>query len=233
MKRIIALCVVALMAAALATTADAGRFGIKGGVNVNSLDFNGGNTPGALGYSAGLTWQWDLPLWLSLQPELMYHVKATSLAGVEDQLGFGYVEVPVNIQWGPRLANRNVRIFAQATPFVGYAVAQTGNTSSVLDEYRDAINLAGQLGMDVSGLENLDKASAAVNQWTDINRWSYGCGLGVGVQLWALQVTAQYLWNFGQLSKDVELSKELFSDSNFGGYNITVALMFGGKKKNK
>ena len=69
--------------------------------------------------------------------------------------------------------------------------------------------------------------------WDNVNRFSYGCGLGVGVQLWALQVTAQYVWNFGSLTNISDVSVESFNDTNFGGYNVTLALMFGGKKKNK
>ena len=71
-----------------------------------------------------------------------------------------------------------------------------------------------------------------MDKWTDINRFSYGAGLGVGIQLWALQVTAQYTWNFGQLANFRDTSLSDFNDKNFGGYVITAALMFG-KKKNK
>lgn len=220
MKKLIVLCLVAIMSLSVADKAEA-RFGIKGGVNVSSLD----KGTGAMGYSAGLSWQIDLPLWLSLQPEVLYHVKATSLSEIEGQLGLGYIELPLNIQWGPRLADRNIRVFAQATPFIGYAIAQTGNTSSILDEYREELGLLGDLGVDISGVETLDK----VNQWTNINRLSYGCGIGAGIQLWALQFTAQYVWNFGQLTDNVKFSKELFNDNNFGGFNLTVALMFGGR----
>lgn len=219
MKKLIAMFVVAVLSVAAATTADAGRFGIKGGVNVTSLELQNGMAPGALGYSAGLTWQWNLPLWFALQPEIMYHVKATTLEEAQAQLSLGSVELPVNIQWGPRLADKNIRIFAQATPFVGYNISQeaseisTGNSvvdSVIKDKYGDLLN----------SLENL-------------NKFTYGAGLGVGVQFFALQVTAQYVWNFGTLTENAKISQEMFNDQNFGGYNVTLALMFGGKKKNK
>ena len=219
MKKLIAMFVVAVLSVAAATTADAGRFGIKGGVNVTSLELQNGMAPGALGYSAGLTWQWNLPLWFALQPEIMYHVKATTLEEAQTQLSLGSVELPVNIQWGPRLADKNIRIFAQATPFVGYNISQeaseisTGNSvvdSVIKDKYGDLLN----------SLENL-------------NKFTYGAGLGVGVQFFALQVTAQYVWNFGTLTENAKISEEMFNDQNFGGYNVTLALMFGGKKKNK
>ena len=203
MRKLIALCSVAIVSMALALTADAGRFGIKAGTNVTSMDFKAGMPP-VLGYSAGITWQWNLPMGFAIQPDLLYHVKASRLSEInEEAFGLGYVELPVNIQWGLRFADKNLRLFAQASPFVGYAVTQTGT-------------------VDRSGMD----------KWTDINRFSYGAGLGVGIQLWALQVTAQYTWNLGQLANFRDTSLSDFNDKNFGGYVITAALMFG-KKKNK
>lgn len=204
MRKLTALCVIACVFMALAQTADARRFGVKAGANVTSLDFKAGMPP-TLGYSAGISWQFDLPLGFAIQPDLLYHVKATRLSEItRETFGLGYVEVPVNLQWGIRFAEKNLRLFAQASPFIGYAVAQTGSV-----EYK---------GLD---------------RWTDINRFSYGAGLGLGVQLWALQVTAQYNWNLGKLVdiRDTDLSD--FNDKNFGGYTISVAFMFGKKAKNK
>lgn len=213
MKKLIALCVVAVLSVAAATTADAGRFGIKGGINVTSLDIENMESIGALGYSAGITWQWNLPLWFAIQPDLMYHVKARTLDEAGSKLSQGSIELTPNIQWGPRFANKNVRIFAQASPYIGYAVAT--NAIEGLLEGKDKA--------DVPGILNEAKA----------NKFNYGCGAGIGIQLWALQVTAQYVWNFGSLANIKNASFKDFSDGNFGGYNVTVALMFGGKKKNK
>ena len=226
MKKLIAMFVVVALSAAAATTADAGRFGVQGGVNVTSLDFQSGtSTPGALGYSAGLTWQWNLPLWFALQPEVMYHVTATTLEEAQAKLSTGSIQVPINIQWGPRIADKNIRVFAQATPFFGYNISQkaeginisTGNSAidnvisgAVQDKYGDLID----------GLNNLQK-------------FTYGAGIGVGVQFFALQVTAQYIWNFGSVAEGVKFTEEMFDVNQSSGCQITMALMFGGKKKHK
>ncbi len=225
MKKLIAIFVVAALSFAAATTADAGRFGIKGGVNVTSLDLQSGSTPGALGYSAGLTWQWNLPLWFALQPEVMYKVSATTLQEAQAQLSTGSLEIPLNIQWGPRIADKNIRVFAQATPFIGYNLHQEA----------ESINIStGNSALDgvINGAVQ-DKYGDLLNSLSNLKKFTYGAGLGVGVQFFALQVTAQYVWNFGTLTEDAKLSEEMFNDSNFGGYNVTLALMFGGKKKNK
>lgn len=218
MKKLITLCVAVLLSAAAAFNANAGRFGVKAGVNVTNLNMDNIESIGALGYSAGITWQWNLPLWLAIQPDLMYHVKATNLDQVGSQLSLGTVEFCPNVQWGPRFANKNIRVFAQASPFIGYAVSKdiTEGDGIISDEIKDIMNQYGVAGT-----------------WDNVNRFSYGCGLGVGVQLWALQVTAQYVWNFGSLTNISDVSVESFNDTNFGGYNVTLALMFGGKKKNK
>ena len=216
MRKFIAICVVTVLSLVFASTADAGRFGVKAGANVTSMDFRAG-VPPVLGYSAGLTWQWNLPLGFAIQPDLLYHVKASRLSEITaDTFGLGYVELPVNIQWGLRFAQQNIRVFAQASPFIGYAVTQSVDIAPVSrgDEIIDGV-----------------LSSSGLDKWANINRFSYGAGLGLGVQLWALQITAQYTWNLGQLVniRDTQLSD--FNDRNFGGYVVSVALMLG-KKKN-
>ena len=200
------------MSIVFAHTADAGRFGIKAGTNVTSMDFKAGIPP-VLGYSAGITWQWDLPLGFAIQPDLLYHVKASRLSEINaETFGLGYVELPVNIQWGLRFAQQKVRVFAQASPFIGYAVTQSGNVDPIR-----------------TGNTVVDGAlsSTGLDKWTNINRFSYGAGLGLGIQLWALQLTAQYTWNLGQLADVKNTSLSDFNDKNFGGYVISLAFMFG------
>ena len=216
MKKIVATILVLMIASVSAVTMDAKRFGIKGGVNVTDLNFENGRTPGALGYQLGLSWQYDLPLGFSIQPDILYHVKATKFEQIESQFGLGYVEVPVNVQWGLRFANKNIRVFAQASPFVGYAIAQTGNETgnSIFGEYKD---LADKIGIET-------------DKWEGINRFSYGAGIGAGVQFGILQLTAQYNWNFGNLldlkDTDWEAIKGQFNEANHSGYTISLGILF-------
>ncbi len=222
MKKLIVLCVVATLSIASAFNADASRFGVKAGINVADIKSEAAiNT--ALGYQAGIAWQFDLPVGFSIQPELLYHVKASSFDQLKSQINFGYVELPVNIQWGFRFFDRKLRLFAQASPFIGYAVHMDNETESALGKYDE---LLGNLGVDTGALDTADK----VSKWTNINRFSYGCGLGLGLQWRALQLTAQYVWNFGSLANDQKLSAELFNDQNFGGCVISLGILFGGKK---
>lgn len=200
MKKLVSILSVVVLAAALSTNADARRFGIKAGVNVTDLDVENVESVGALGYQAGLSWQFDLPLGFAIQPDILYHVNATKFDAVSEQLSMGYVKVPVNIQWGLRLADRKIRVFGQASPFVSYAVTMDGDST---------------------------KYPAT---WDDVNRFSYGAGLGGGIQLGFIQLTAEYNWAFGNSLKD-KTSDQLFNKGNFSGYTVSLAFMFGGKRK--
>lgn len=220
MRKLTALCVIACVFMALAQTADARRFGVKAGANVTSLDFKAGMPP-TLGYSAGISCQWDLPLGFAIQPDLMYNVKASCLDEITlETFRLGYVELPVNIQWGIRLSQKNLRLFAQASPFIGYAVSNFGTVNAPSITTGNAL---------VDGVLQSEK----VGKWANLNRFSYGAGLGLGVQLWALQVTAQYNWNLGRLVDIRNASLSDFNDKNFAGYTISVAVLFGKKDKSK
>ena len=198
MKKFWAFIVAVVVALMSATTADAGRFGVKGSVNMSDKNIQ---TATPLGYQFGITWQWNLPLWFAIQPDLVYQVDA---AAVKDDalsaLQVGSVVLPVNVQWGPRFARKNVRLFAQASPYVGYSISAKDGSSKV----------------DLSDFDN---------------RLSYGAGLGAGVQLWMLQLTAQYNWNLANFKKDSVGSINLEQPD---GVRVTMALMFGkGKNKKK
>ena len=198
MKKLFTLFAAVAIAAVLSTDADARRFGIKAGVNVTDLNTENVDAIGTLGYQAGLSWQFDLPLGFAIQPDILYHVQATKLEDVESQLEQGFVKVPVNIQWGIRLADRKIRVFGQASPYASYAVKVKGGD--------------GYVALD------------------DVNRFTYGAGLGAGIQLGFLQLTAQYNWAFGNDLKGKDIDT-LFDKSNSNGCTVSLALMFGGKKK--
>lgn len=193
MKKIIAILSIVILSSSFAADADAGRFGVKAGLNLAHDDIK---TAPTTGYELGLSWQIDLPLWFAIQPDLLYSVNGATMDEVKSSVGRGYLKLPVNVQWGPRFANKNIRAFAQASPYVGYAVAKHEGTT-----------------------------------WDDINRFTYGAGLGIGAQLWCIQVTAQYNWNLGALQniKDTTLSD--FDKSRVNGFTISLGLIFGNRDK--
>ncbi|MGM9735102.1 MAG: outer membrane beta-barrel protein [Candidatus Cryptobacteroides sp.] len=70
-----------------------------------------------------------------------------------------------------------------------------------------------------------------IKDWTDLNRWEYGLGLGAGIDIWRFQVNARYNWNFGSLAKaDFNQASDTvinaFKDKNFGGVTLSLAFYF-------
>lgn len=182
--------------------ADAQHFGVKAGVNFSDP---GSDVKTNLGYQAGIAVQCDLPLWFSIQPELLFHVKGgqAAVSGKSDPqaFGLGYLELPVNIQWGPRFSDDRFRIFVQGSPFIGYAIS------------KDMKNARG---------ESYD--------WKNINRFEYGLGAGLGIQLWRhFQIVGQYNWSLGDLVRSgfaEQEFKRIFDESNFSGYTVSLAIIF-------
>lgn len=73
-----------------------------------------------------------------------------------------------------------------------------------------------------------------IKNWTDLNRWEYGLGLGAGIDIWRFQINARYNWNFGSLAKAsadavADATKdvvEAFKNKNFGGVTLSLAFYF-------
>lgn len=197
MRRILIIVVASLALVFSPAALNAQHFGVKAGINFSDPK---ADVKTNLGYQAGIAVQCDLPLWFSIQPELLFHVKGGQATADSRAFGLGYLEVPVNIQWGPRFCDDNIRVFAQGSPFIGYAIS------------KDIKNSKGE-----------------PYDWKNINRFEYGVGAGIGVQLWFLQITGQYNWSLGNLVNSgfaEEAFKNVFSESNFSGYTVSLAIIF-------
>ena len=205
----------ALMFAGMADSSAQIRYGVIGGATFSKLsntDLLGENMTQ---YHAGATVQVKLPLGFSIQPSLIYNVKGSKvgLPDVPDSppadFTVGYLELPVSVQWGPDLLV--FRPFLDVTPYIGYALNN---------------QLSG------AGL------SSQTNSWTGLNRFEYGLGVGIGLELWRFQVIGRYNWSFGSLADAAEdmqdgfgpYVRQAFSASNFRGITLSLAFLFGGGK---
>lgn len=198
MKRLIRIIATVILLTVIPLTASAEGFGIKGGVNISSL--RNVNAKDFIGYQAGLLYQVDLPLWFSVQPELLFHVKGARINETDNSFGLGYLEVPVHIQWGPRFKDGDIRVFAQGSPYIGYAISK-----------------------------DMQDAEGNQYSWKNLNRLEYGVAAGVGIQLWHFQITGQYNWSLGNLANKAlaeQAFKDILNDSNFSGYTISLAIVF-------
>lgn len=185
------------IAGASNASAQIGHFGVVGGMTFSKANFDEVKNMNYTGFHAGVTYQLNLPLGFSIQPELLYQQRGTkyndATRGVE-RTAVGFIELPVNVQWGPDLVL--FRPYIELSPFVGYAVMNKytiGNTS-------------------ING------------DWGGMNRWEYGIGLGVGVEIWKFQLSGKYCWSFGSNLPD--RVSDMFKDARFGGFELSLAVLF-------
>lgn len=216
MKRfltVIALCVMTFWSS---HTSMARGFGITGGASFISI--NDINVESVVGYHAGITYKFDLPFGFAIQPSLLYHMKGSMIKDAVDTRSYldmkaGYLELPLSVQWGPDLIL--FRPFLDVTPFIGYGLNNNfSGYSSTWEAIRDI-----------------------KNQWDGMNRLEYGLGLGVGLDVWKIQIIGRYNWNFGSLFDSSSrlpsmdnvfdtVRSSILIGKNFGGFTITASLMF-------
>ncbi len=229
MKKMMLTAAAAIAALAMSFSAEAQilertTFGLQAGLTSSSASLKELSTKSISRYHAGGFVQIPLTAGFSLQPGLLYQVKGAAMDTFKDQslansfesleTEVGYVEVPFQIQWGPDLVAFRPYVFAE--PFLGYAVAT---------------NSEGKSKLSISSSNKRLKESG-------LSRWEYGLGLGAGIEVWKLQVSARYFWNFGSLyaggqstadaTKGVtEAVKTAFKEKkSFNGIMLTLGFKF-------
>lgn len=184
------------------------RAGVMAGVTSSSAKIKDVDAKSISLYHVGLTAELPVGMGFSIQPSLLYQMKGMSLDSWKNSSGseisdsfqakVGYLELPVQIQWGPDLLA--FRPYGFLEPFVGYKITDS------------------------------NKGEAAKTLSNELKKVEYGLGVGVGVDIWILQVSAKYFWNFGNIynSDDtaVETVKGLKNGNNFNGVALSVALLF-------
>jgi hypothetical protein len=212
MKKIAIVAAIAALAFSINSNAqrfDYTRFGLTGGVTSSSSKIKDVTSKSISMYHAGLALEIPLGAGFAVQPELLYQVKGLSLDKMGDssfkevgdsfEAKVGFIELPVQIQWGPDLVA--FRPYAFLEPFIGYQISSGGS-----------------------------EAASSLNK--ELQKVEYGMSLGAGIDIWQLQFSAKYFWNFGSVYKsDVGNTGStiggLFKDgNNFNGFAISVALFF-------
>jgi hypothetical protein len=217
MKRILTVIALCVMTFWSSHTLKAGDFGVVAGAGFTSIKEVSMEL--TTGYHAGITYKFHLPFGFAIQPSLLYNMKAShvddALSGrAEFDYSMGYLEFPLSFQWGPDLLL--FRPFLDVSPYVGYALNNEFKASAVQDARF---------------------SPGFVNNWDGVNRLEYGVGLGGGLEIWKIQVTCRYNWNFGPLFETSDAPASVsevigkargvkFSDENFGGVTLSVALLF-------
>lgn len=172
------------------------RFGIKAGLNFNSIsDVKIGDKKTTMdnktGFHAGVIYQAKLPLGFALQPELLYTSKN---AGKDDaELKMRYFQLPVNVQWGADLVM--FRPYLQVSPYIGYAFSN--GSSKALKE--------------LTGIT--------------FNKFAYGIGVGAGLEIWKFQISGRYCWDLGTVASFKEKGVE-FGNAKNKGFELSLAFLF-------
>lgn len=235
MKRIITLVAVAALTLATAVKANA-QLGAVAGFTSSSTNIENMDTKSVALYHLGVAYKLELGMGLAIQPELIYQMKGaefkydgtgtigsalSTLAGTFETKT-GYLEVPVEVQWGIDLGIAKPYVFL--APFLGYAI--------VTKEIND-----GAVGLAHDILNN-DENATEVKNWANSakNRVEYGIGGGLGVELLGrIQVSAQYFKNLGNLYQDGNVQgadvistsiQNAMKDKNYGGIKFSAVLFF-------
>ena len=181
------------------------QFGIKGGLNFNSLEdinlkgvknFDIGNSTG---FNAGILYKIKIPLvGLAIQPELIYsqtnssiNTEIAGLSNLNGDLKIGTLMLPVGLQWGIDLVL--FRPFIQAVPYIGYTV----NTQNKIT--------------------NLN--------W-NVDKFKYGVGLGAGLDIWKLQISGRYNWDLGDVAEFEWKGVDTFKGGKNKGFELSLAILF-------
>ncbi len=219
MKKTVALAI-ALLAAVLcplisrAGDGDGAHFGVVAGFTSSSSNAKHVDASSIGRYHVGLTAKLPIAYGFAVQPSVLYQTKGTrlkdaSLRNFKMDTKVGYLEIPVQIQWGPDLLAFRPYVFGE--PFIGY-------------------------GLNASSEGKLEGSKFDVNSFSKagLSRWEYGLGLGAGIEVWKIQFSVKYYWNFGSLYSDSgkmtdvgQQVKEAFKDGrNFNGISFSLAFLF-------
>jgi len=204
MKKVVVFIIALTLFMGFNVNSNAQGFIIKGGLSYANMGtrFENYDVKSYAGYHFGVGVQTGSLLGFSLQPELLYNVSGSKIGENIDWVQ-GYLQLPVNIQWGIDLMI--CKPYIQVSPFVGYCLS---NTLSVTGVSADT-NLFDYIS------DNSD-------------RFDYGVGIGAGLELWKLQVSAKYIWNFGNVTDWNEFENNLgnITTDNAGAVEVSIAIKF-------
>jgi len=213
MKKII----IALAALAISVSAMAGDFGITAGITSSKTKVKDFKTSDVSLYNVGIVYKVPIGLGFAFQPGLVYQMKGSNLdvvqagnANLSLQSKIGYLEIPFQFQWGPDLLAFRPYVFAE--PFLGYG-----------------INLENELKLGGTTSETSDNFEDSA-----ISRAEYGFSMGVGIEIWKVQLSIKKFWNFGSLkdgSGDASqiaqtISNAFKEEQNFNGLTFSAAILF-------
>ena len=184
------------------------RFGLTGGVTSSSTKIKDVTSKSISMYHAGLALEIPLGNGFAVQPELIYQIKGLSLDRLGDssfqevgdsfEAKVGFVELPVQIQWGPDLLV--FRPYGFVEPFIGYRISSSGKgeASSINSELQKL-----EYGLSLGAGIDIWKIQLAAKYF-----WNFGSVYKSDVK------------------KTGSTIGGIVDGNNFNGFAISVALFF-------
>lgn len=220
MKKIFSILTLAILLTAVPASAQPGEdffnLGVKAGMNFTNMSqpedaFQSGFLKTYTGFSAGLVFNFNLPLGFEINPELQYvqsgYLLDSSLESVNSRYTSGSVRVPINLQWGFRFLGV-VKPYVVVSPYVG-AVLFGKNTTRVGDS----------------------KVETMLNE--DISHFQYGVGVGAGLYVWRFQLAFKWNWDLNPILSNRERQTAIGGSelipkhkSKFNGGELSLAFFF-------
>jgi hypothetical protein len=233
MKKFLLIAATALLFAANASAqlSSGIRYGIVGGFTSTNTKLKEFDAKNVSLYHAGATVKFNLGLGFAIQPSLTYQVKGTNLKQVISSADeeakaavtaldarVGYLELPVQFQWGPDLMA--LRPYAFVEPFIGCGV-----------------NFKARTGYDIGNMTEIETETLANDfKKAALKRFEYGLGVGGGLEIWHFQISAEWFMNFGGLAdengelQDAGVIRDnvvnTLKSKNFQGFKVSLAILF-------
>lgn len=177
------------------------HFGVIGNLGINEFkDFKNLKNASQLGGGAGITLLLKVPCYFSIQPTVKYEFTKFRVPQAENNPAIveqHIVTVPIPIQWGPDLGI--LRPFVEAVPFANFNLDGKWRQEGVQDGWASARNF--------------------------LSATQLGVGLGGGIELWKLQISARYNWLFGDWQQ-IKASGNPFNNISGKRSGITVSVAF-------
>ena len=206
MKKFTILLAGLLFLGGVAAYAQEGHIVIRAGYNYGNI--NVGNVQvqdminGHSGWQVGAGYQTAESYGFSFQPEVVYKQTHQEVENY-GKMGLRFVEIPLNVQWGPDLKIVPIRPFIFAGPYFGFKLPP-----------------------------QFDKNWGAVGQTiTDsLKKTEWGVDLGIGINFWKFQIAGKYNWNIGQVANAPSTLSDNNLKEVLGGslrtFEISVGLLF-------
>lgn len=177
------------------------RFGITGGLTSSSSKIKDVSTKSIALYHAGITAEIPLGAGFAFQPSLLYQMKGMSLDKWTDSTG-----QQINQDFETKVGYLELPLQLQWGPDLW-----------LFRPYGFVEPFAGY------------KINAGKSDYSEeLRKVEYGLGLGAGIDIWHLQFSAKYFWNFGGIyNSDIQNTANTIKEgSNFNGIAFSLAIFF-------